>query len=451
MNTPDLNPPPPEKMSRRKKWSLAIVLLAILGGVVWLWSRDDVLEDDSDLVMEIAQTPELENGLRFFDDLVKTFDTYDSDFEEMVKMREPSADWDSVVARRAVDRFPQMLEAFQKAAEAMGIQSSGSTDLETDERFHTLEAASELSYAAARIELESQKVENALIYANSLLKAGRLVLRNNSNLKEYYIGRDLHSSGCEILQAAVTHNELEWNDGIEEMAGQMSGDPLELEFGFKRAHRCFYTQTKDRIQDETKQLFFYYRKFSSFQKIALSRRFLKPNRTLNQFAKHLRIAINDCDHPFEDIETELIFFSHPESKFPASGNSAGQALLSQEFVSGGIYPADATIYSRVGYRVIDLKISQTRIDMIRILAALRSYHHEKGSLPEELSQLTPDYIESIPMDRFDGNPLRYDKDKAKVWCVGEDLIDHGGHPTEKSKFSAMQDPMMQLKWLEIEP
>ncbi len=56
------------------------------------------------------------------------------------------------------------------------------------------------------------------------------------------------------------------------------------------------------------------------------------------------------------------------------------------------------------------------------------YRLEKGSLPETLSDLVPDYLESIPIDPFDGNDLRYKKKKVGyiIYSVGEDGVDDGG-------------------------
>ena len=54
-----------------------------------------------------------------------------------------------------------------------------------------------------------------------------------------------------------------------------------------------------------------------------------------------------------------------------------------------------------------------------------------GRLPDELTALTPAILQSIPIDPYDGKPVRFKRtDKGYViYCIGPDEKDHGG--TEK--------------------
>lgn len=66
-----------------------------------------------------------------------------------------------------------------------------------------------------------------------------------------------------------------------------------------------------------------------------------------------------------------------------------------------------------------------REDCVRVAWGLAIYRVEKQTWPEELNQLVPDYLPSLPTDRFDGKPLRYkvsDGD-AIVYSVGINLKD----------------------------
>jgi hypothetical protein len=60
--------------------------------------------------------------------------------------------------------------------------------------------------------------------------------------------------------------------------------------------------------------------------------------------------------------------------------------------------------------------------------ALRLYRKENGRYPENLQQLVPKYLPSVPIDPYDGKPLRYRKLQKgfKVWSVGENRKDDGG-------------------------
>jgi hypothetical protein len=69
-----------------------------------------------------------------------------------------------------------------------------------------------------------------------------------------------------------------------------------------------------------------------------------------------------------------------------------------------------------------------------VFCAVEAYRKEKGSLPESLDRLVPDYLATVPADPFDGKPFRYLKTgvpelPAKAWAVysiGDDFRDDGG-------------------------
>jgi hypothetical protein len=60
--------------------------------------------------------------------------------------------------------------------------------------------------------------------------------------------------------------------------------------------------------------------------------------------------------------------------------------------------------------------------------------HDK-TVPERLEQLVPALLDAVPVDPFDGKPLRYRRDEAgySVYSVNEDMKDDGGMEI-KSKY-----------------
>jgi len=62
----------------------------------------------------------------------------------------------------------------------------------------------------------------------------------------------------------------------------------------------------------------------------------------------------------------------------------------------------------------------------RLLAALHLHRLAFGELPESLGQLVTAYLDTVPLDPYDGLTLRYDRDRAIIWSVNEDGIDQGG-------------------------
>ncbi len=72
--------------------------------------------------------------------------------------------------------------------------------------------------------------------------------------------------------------------------------------------------------------------------------------------------------------------------------------------------------------------SQAQLRCAAVALAVERYRRTHGRWPEALSDLAPAFLKAVPADPFDGQPLRYRKDKegVVVYSVGEDRKDDGG-------------------------
>ena len=72
---------------------------------------------------------------------------------------------------------------------------------------------------------------------------------------------------------------------------------------------------------------------------------------------------------------------------------------------------------------------QTVIDQARAAGALERHRLATGKLPESLNVLVPRFLDRVPNDVVDGQPLRYRRtadDEFVLYSVGRDGIDNGG-------------------------
>jgi hypothetical protein len=71
--------------------------------------------------------------------------------------------------------------------------------------------------------------------------------------------------------------------------------------------------------------------------------------------------------------------------------------------------------------------------------ALERYRLANNSLPDDLAQLVPTYIEKIPIDPFDGRPLRYKKLSPQpgytIYSIGTDEHDDLGDKSSDATFT----------------
>ena len=64
----------------------------------------------------------------------------------------------------------------------------------------------------------------------------------------------------------------------------------------------------------------------------------------------------------------------------------------------------------------------------RTALAVERYRIDTGRFPDRLDQLVPKYLDNVPADPFDDQPLRYrqDDDRAVIYSVSSNLTDDGG-------------------------
>jgi hypothetical protein len=63
---------------------------------------------------------------------------------------------------------------------------------------------------------------------------------------------------------------------------------------------------------------------------------------------------------------------------------------------------------------------------------LKRFQLQHGKLPETLNELVPELLRSVPIDPYDGKPLRYHPNADGtflLYSVGDDGVDNGGDPT----------------------
>ena len=65
--------------------------------------------------------------------------------------------------------------------------------------------------------------------------------------------------------------------------------------------------------------------------------------------------------------------------------------------------------------------------------AIEQFSRKNGGLPDKLDELVPEFLDKVPIDPFDGQPLRYvvRKNEYVIYSIGKDRIDNGGQILEE--------------------
>ena len=71
---------------------------------------------------------------------------------------------------------------------------------------------------------------------------------------------------------------------------------------------------------------------------------------------------------------------------------------------------------------------ETGVTLAVVGYQLKRYNMEHGAYPESLTALTPEFMAEVPLDEFDGKPLRYRREGEGfiLYSVGTNLVDDGG-------------------------
>ncbi|HOC68335.1 MAG TPA: hypothetical protein PKO23_05965 [Candidatus Hydrogenedentes bacterium] len=86
-------------------------------------------------------------------------------------------------------------------------------------------------------------------------------------------------------------------------------------------------------------------------------------------------------------------------------------------------------------RVIEANAAyETRLDQGAVAAAIERYRVAQGAPPDHLEALVPGYLDKVPPDPYDEQPLRYRREGEGyvIYSIGDNLADEGGTESPRS-------------------
>ncbi len=88
----------------------------------------------------------------------------------------------------------------------------------------------------------------------------------------------------------------------------------------------------------------------------------------------------------------------------------------------------ASVISPIHLYRLHIDLEEINYAYLQVVLAGQAFHRDHGRFPATLDELVPKYLTEIPVDPFDGQPIKYrlDPDGAVVYSVFENRIDEGG-------------------------
>jgi len=408
-------------MTKRCKALLVVaIIFLVLSVAMALLLRDAPPPDDADLRITYDDIPEEENAFTYFNLAAEALDKA-GDKEEIERLQDMLKDgeWDGELVDDVLARNQDVFGHIEQGLACERCQVPEVTDYDTPLLYLTpWRKIGQLGAICAEYLFRHGHEEQAFEQALSMIKFGRKTQEGRGGFLNYVVG--------------IAIKEVNLRQ-FRRMVGQTRLPPKELTPYMKRLanHGASEQGLADAIRIDYRCMCAYFdgqgdafpRQFAeTARKNPLLRRIaIKPNRTKRLLAETYRETIADIPKSRFKRATSKVRVYGPNSTWRLV-----RLVVAGRLGENLLYLMLPTILDGF-YRV---KCAENcSLAATQIALALKCYTLEHGELPDTLDALVPEYFKAIPLDDFDGKPMKYSKEKRVVYAVGADFTDNGGVST----------------------
>lgn len=433
-------------MAKRKKAFRIIGLLAallVVAGVVLytVLSIDDPPPDVDDLRVQRLDIGPAENGFVIFGQAVAkldlNLDAPVADDRPPAPKGEPAEpsdkpqtrlerfnrmsnglEWDAALAEEVLARNVEAIALWEKAVAAPHFQGPEVRSIEDVlVPVHSWFCIARLVSVRARARVKQGNCAAAFDDLVSVVRFGQRIEHSKGSMVTWQVGGSIKDDGCALMRQMLSEGTLTpqqlraYARQIAAFAADTGGyaDAFRNEYTIRAAFIDDAASGKTPVRGTTGEP---REGVSRWFWQAACKPFFKPNRTKALLAEIARGCGENGSKYFKD-SLEYVFDDEEAGLGAGKYNGVGVVFARLLTGSGSGMPA-VKCRENVGLAVT------------RVLLAAKAYRMEKRRLPERLDELVPDYLDSVPVDDFDGKPLRYNPAKKVLYSVGKDLKDDGG-------------------------
>lgn len=442
------------KMIEKIGIGLAIVIGIIVMGffsVPWiggLITKDIPPIDDRDLLLEKVMLLDSDNA--YFDLIRGGKELSLTDEEEKFLIAAVQGKtWDDKTAITILEKNTKALAVFSAAARKGKFQNPQLADPFSIEFLditipHTnaWRKFARLSAINARFLAQKGMTGEALEEAVTVIRVASSISRSQLTLAEYIVAlgmKEIAITTALVVARGTYSDQARMKSMIAELS--MSYDN---ETGLANALKGEYmgtVQITDRLAEgdsESARAVFNFlgdvsdpRKVEELSKKTRSLFYFRPNKTNKIHADMTRsLLLNNTKH------CGVLQFSEPDPSW--------RSPIALFFSDNAIGKILATVGATAVYENLFEKKCQDDllVGALQTMLALKMYKNDVGTLPPSLTELVPAYLDSVPLDPFDGKPLRYSPSKKILYSIGADLADEGG--SEGDDWKKMADPTFSV-------
>lgn len=367
--------------------------------------------NDSDLVPIRVEVPVESNA--FFSLLKATNELYwpETSWRRLSDLSD-NTNWDDALAADVLGKNRRCLDSFEAAMQQPYLLVPQPRSFDDDDSYLTgWREISRVEAIKAIVLFRERKERDAIDSALEIVQFGERVENSGGPIIHYLVGAGIKSIGLQIIRQINCQSTLQGKTlvGVLDSLNAVKANPQ----GFTNALKVEYKMDRDYIDNLAAG------NVSNYDQPVLPFRlnlFFNPTATKKKFAQAFRVFRDNVSKPYGGI---------PWSELPvvATNASAWQLVVGGNFIGEMVFellePSLNSFAARECRENVEVAATQ-------LLLALKVYKMRNGKLPESLSALVPDFFQSVPIDDFDGKPMRYLPDQKLIYSVGPDLKDSGG-------------------------
>lgn len=423
-------PPPIKRADRasvfRRPWvwlvstgAAGFVLLALAVTAMYLRISPNLRDlpdppDDTALRVVREEIPDEENAFHYF---VKAVNHSFITGEQYLRYGETIAEnvWDEELARQIIQSNSKAMEYVKQGAQQLrGLAPQPETLY--DGPVYDLERRKDLEkilHVYPRLLVSEGRETEALSFCVEQARLGNALMRSKGVIIDYLVGVSVQSEALDSLMEIANTSGLKAEDfhtlPAEIASLHDKGDAL------SDAVKEEYAMTLRSIDSQIKEI----HGFDPSEQSPTRRAawIYHPNRTKKKISDYFISLVENADKPYSRTEMNSIYTIFDEDSSTVSimlsPNTAGEFSIATL-----LHAFDKIHLSKCRANSI-VAVAQT------LMAAI-AFEKTTGALPDTLDELLPIYIESVPLDNFDGRPIRYDAERKIVYSIGKDLVDDGG-------------------------
>jgi hypothetical protein len=443
--------------------TLGIPILATVTGLALLL-MDDAPPEDADLQVRRLEIPDEENAFTYFQRAIEKLDLPSheqadqgveaateqghadslSEAERWDRIVDGEA-WDNILVKEVLKRNEAALALWEQGIACPHVQVPEVTGLL--DKIPYVEGFFEMARLLGVRALAHGKrgdFQEAFDDTMRLVRFGHRLESAKGSLVPYLVGAGTKSIGLKRMRNLLGESTLSANR-LCRYAADLAAYPADMQ-GLTDAFRVEYVVQVNTVEDLRSGKFGLsgLRRTGSVQqdRPSATKRLLwrmaqkpvfKPNRTKRLFADTCRQMVRNAPKHFKEV---------PRFELPFSQSDWLGHVLSRNPVGRMVYCMLVPALENM----LKLKCHQNAGHAAtRILLAMKAHQQEKGKLPQTLTGLVPHYLDAVPLDDFDGKPMRYDPQKKVIYSIGEDLSDDGG-TTREEFIAARQREYQERGW-----